>query len=555
MPASFDIWKVVAGIAIFMLGMHFLEEALHRLTSRSFKLFLKKHTSNRIKAIAAGTLVTGILQSSSVVNLLILAFVGTGTIKMQHALAIILGANLGSTLCNWVIATIGFQLNIESFALPVTGIAGILVVLLNKESRWHTWSKLLLGLGWLFLGLAFMKAGMEAVVQQIDLGAYSRYPAILFLLIGVVMTALIQSSSATVAIVLSALHAGAINLFTATAIVLGAETGTSLKLLLVSVKGLAVKKRVAWGNLLFNVIPGFLLLFLLAPVNYLITRVLKIENPLIAVVFFQTLVNVIAIVLFYPFLGRFAKFLEKRFMGNDSNSLFIHDANVADGELGMAALEKETGYLIYYVSVFALGAFDKPVPALKGLLVNKDLIAKSTKGKYAYIKQLYGRMNEFCIQLRNSVTDEDARSRLQQLVTVSRNAMYAAKSIKDTLADIDQLKNSSNNIKYNFYQYTGDLVGGFYEKLMELLANEKDTRGFERLTSIYKSVQDAYTRNLQNLYKEAVTKQLSETEFSTLINFNRETYTSFQSAVFAVKDFVLTNKESNYFDGLPGFIR
>lgn len=555
MLGSFNVWKVVAGIAIFMLGMLFLEEALHKLTSRPFKLFLRKHTSNKIKAIAAGTLITGIVQSSSIVNLMILAFAGTGIIKMQNALAIILGANLGSTVSNWIVATVGFQLNIESFALPVTGIAGILVVLLNKETRWHTWSKLLLGFGFLFVGLAYMKTGMEEVVKHIDLGAYTRYPAILFLLIGVVMTALIQSSAATVAIVLSALYVGAIDMHTAMPIVLGAETGTSLKLLLVSVKGPAVKKKVAWGNLLFNLIPGCLLLFLLEPINHFITHTLHIHNNLIALVFFQTLVNLSGIVLFFPFLGRFSAYLDKRFADTGTGTLFIQQVNVADTELAMTALEKETRYFFSYVSIFTLTAFDKAVPAPGKELGNRDFLTKGIHEKYEYIKQLHGRMNEFCIRLANNVTDPDTTISLQQLVAVSRNTMYAAKNIKDALPDIDQLKNSSNNIKYHFYHHAGDLVAGFYEKLSPLVFNEKNSSAFETLTGIYRSVQDAYTVNLQNLYREAGTHQLSEVEFSTLINFNRETHTSLKSAIFAVKDLVLTSSEADYFDDLPGFIR
>ena len=122
-----------------MLGMNFLEEGLHNLAGRPFKLFLKKQTSHKLRAIAGGAIVTGLLQSSSIVNLIVLAFVGAGVIQMQNALAVILGANLGSTFCSWIIATVGFEFNIESFALPIAGISGIAMLLTNKESRWNHW--------------------------------------------------------------------------------------------------------------------------------------------------------------------------------------------------------------------------------------------------------------------------------------------------------------------------------------------------------------------------------------------------------------------------------
>src|SRR5574338_653367 len=200
-----DKWKMLAGVAIFMLGMNFLEDGLSHLIGRPFKLFLKKQTSNRIKAVAGGTIAAGILQSSSVVNLMVLAFVGTGVIGMKNALAIILGANLGTTISSWIVATIGFQFSIENFALPLTGIFGILMMLSDKESRFRHWCQMILGFSFLFVGLNFIREGFENAVLHLDLGRLNQQPAILFVLAGFLITAVIQSSSATVAIVLSAL--------------------------------------------------------------------------------------------------------------------------------------------------------------------------------------------------------------------------------------------------------------------------------------------------------------------------------------------------------------
>jgi len=100
MLESIDIWKMLAGIAIFLLGIKFLEESLQELAGRRFKLFLKKQTQNKLKAIGGGAVVTAVLQSSSIVGLMVLAFAGAGIIHMQNALAIILGANLGTTISN-----------------------------------------------------------------------------------------------------------------------------------------------------------------------------------------------------------------------------------------------------------------------------------------------------------------------------------------------------------------------------------------------------------------------------------------------------------------------
>jgi phosphate:Na+ symporter len=538
-----------------MLGMNFLEEGLGQLVGRPFKLFLKKQTSNHIKAVAGGTVVAGILQSSSVVNLMVLAFVGTGVIGMKNALAIILGANLGTTLSSWIVATIGFQFGIEKFALPLTGIFGILMILSDKESRFRQWCRLVLGFSFLFVGLNYIREGFENAVLHLNLGLLNQQPAILFVLAGFFITALIQSSSATVAIVLSALYAHAIGLFTATAIVLGSEAGTAVKLLLASVKGTASKKRVALANFLFNVINVLLIFIFLVPVNRLITEVVGIKDHLIALVFFQSFVNLIGIFLFLPFLNRLGMLLEKRFTRPDKETLFIHKVKAADRELALVALEKETRHFIYHVVRFVLDAFDREPAHSNDLELYRDFESKNMMGKYEFIKQLHGELYNYAIEMESFNTDKEFSVRLEQLISTSRNTMYAAKNLKDALPDIDQLKKSSNDMKYGFYNLTSDKIAAFYEAVIHLLTSKGQHNYFEPLSALYKSVQVEYSGTLKNLYQKEYVKHVNEVEFSTLFNFNREMYTLEKSVLFALKDLLLTEKESEYFDELPGFIR
>jgi len=555
MPVSFDIWKLLAGIAFFLLGMNFLEEGLKQLAGRPFKLFLRKQTSNKFKAITGGTIVTGILQSSSVVNLMILAFVGAGVVTMQNALAVILGANLGSTFANWIIATIGFEFNIESFALPIAAVSGISMMLSNKEGRLHQWCRLLFGFSFLFIGLGYMKSGIENSIQQLNLSLLNQQPAIVFLLIGLLITSLIQSSSATVAIVLSALHANAISLFAATAIVLGSEIGTTIKLVLASVKGIAAKKRVALGNLLFNTINTGIIFIFLLPLNRFITGVVGIKDNLLALVFFQSLVNLAGIILFYPFLGVFGRFLEKLFVNTDREALFIHKVKVSDSELAIAALEKETNHFIYHLAFFTLNVFGKSLWTLKKVQLSKDFESKPPMEQYEYIKHLHGQIRNYSIQLQNVLNDKETSLRINQLISSARNTMYAAKNIKDTLPDIEQLKGSSNDVKYAFYRKTGQAISAFYEKVIHFLERNELQLSFEKLVDLYKSMQEEYKKMLEELYNKGFEKNLNEIEFSTIMNFNREMYTSEKSVVFALKDYLLHEKEASYFEDLPGFIR
>lgn len=554
MHISPDIWKSLAGIAIFLLGMNFLEEGLRHLAGRPFKLFLKKQTSNKIKGIVGGAVVTGILQSSSIVNLMVLAFVGSGVIQMQNALAIILGANLGTTLSSWIVATVGFNFNIESFALPVAGLSGIVMMLVNKESRWYQWGKLLFGFSFLFVGLNYIRTGIEGTVQQVDPGLLHEQPAIVFFLIGLLITSLIQSSSATVAIVLSALHVNAISLFAATAIILGSEIGTTIKLVLASVNGIADKKRVALGNLLFNLISTTIIFIFLFPVNRFITDVIEIKDNLIALVFFQSLVNVISIFLFYPFLGVFGRFLEKRFTGDNSESLFISKMPVTDTELAVETLEKQTRHFIFHTLNFTAGAFETENKIPEEIL-SKNFRRKTLKEKYEYIKIMHGDIHGFSVRLQNTATLKNETLRIGQMVSCVRNCMYAAKNIRDALHDIEQLRNSSNDTKYNFYIRTKDKIISFCNQVYSILQQQDTAKNFEDITGAFRATQQEYTESLQELYKEGMAKHVNQTEISTLINFNREMYTAFKSFIFALKDFLLDPQQAGYFEDLPGFIR
>lgn len=556
MTVTIDIWKLLAGIAIFLLGMKFLEESLQQMAGRPFKLFLKKQTSSKPKAILGGALVTGIMQSSSIVNLMVLAFVGANVIQMQSALAVILGANLGSTFTNWIIATIGFKFNIDSISFPLTGVFGIMMLLSNKESRWHQWSSFLFGFGFLFVGLNYIKTGVEDTVKLIDLSSLQHYPSIVFLLVGFFITSLVQSSSVTVAIVLSALYANAIGLYDATAIVLGSEVGTTIKLVLASVNGLPVKKRVALGNFLFNIITALLVFIFLMPVNRFITEVMAIKDNLIALVFFQSLVNIVCIILFYPFLHVLGKFLQKRFIVTDDETLFIHKANVNDTELAIVALENEVKYFILHSIKFTRDVFERPEDKMLKEAIRKNNHQNNLMEHYEYLKHLHGEIHGFSVRLQNKITDDkEITQRLEQLIAANRNTMYAAKSIKDTLPDIVQLRNSSNDIKYGFYMDTAEKVDPFCKNITTLLLKPKTLSGFDELSEIYKSVTGSYATILHQLYKENIEGQLSEIEISTLINFNREMYTAYKSYVFAIKDFLLNENQAAYFDELPGFIR
>src|SRR5688572_26974838 len=163
-----DTWEFLAGLGLFLYGMTLLEKVLKNLSGRSFKLFLAKYTQRLPYAITGGVLITGLVQSSSVVSLLVLALVEAGTITFRNALGIILGANVGSTFTSWIVATIGFKIEIERYALLVIGVFALAMFFFPDQKRLFNYFRLFFSLGILFLGIGFMKTSSEYFVDNLD---------------------------------------------------------------------------------------------------------------------------------------------------------------------------------------------------------------------------------------------------------------------------------------------------------------------------------------------------------------------------------------------------
>ncbi|HMO33311.1 MAG TPA: Na/Pi symporter [Lacibacter sp.] len=554
MPVTFEYWKLLAGAAIFLLGINLLEEALKMLTGRRFKLFLKKQTGHKLKAIAGGTVVTAFMQSSSVVNLLVLSMVGAGILKMQNALAVMLGSNLGTTFTGWVVATFGFKFNIEAFSLPLLAVAGLLVMVARPQSTLFYWCRFFIGFAFLFLGLDYMKTGMVGFVEQTDLSRFAGYPLLFFVGVGLVLTALVQSSSVTIALTLSALHARAIDLPMAAAIVLGAEIGTTLKLALASVQGVAAKKRVALGNILFNTINTVLILLLLRPVLYLITDLMGMHDSLYALVFFQSFLNLTGILLFLPFLNIFGRFLENRFRDEPATE-YLHKISVQDSDLATEALENETRHFVHHFLAFGSKALALAPGNVATHPSNGHFEKKNTAEMYATMKALYGELHAFYIRLQNTMTRPAETQRIDQLSTCIRNVMYAAKSLKDALPDMDQFRQSSNDVKFGFFQLLQERMRQLVSTSAGLLQNENKEACFLHLSELYKQVQADYAGELRQLYQDQVLLRLTKEELTTLLNLNRALVTSSKSLIFGLKDLLLTHSQAAYFEELPGFIR
>lgn len=550
------IFKLAAGIGLFLFAMYLIEESLKNLSGRKFKLFLQRTTKNRIGAVAGGAIVTGVLQSSSMVSLMVLAFVGAGVFTMRNAMSIILGANLGTTLDSWVVATLGFKVNIEVAAYPAVFVGGMLLILFGNRKAIKYISYFLFGFGLLFIGLSFMKSAMEEQVKVFDFSQYADMSLAAFLLIGFIITSLVQSSSVTMALTLSALHAGVIGFAPAAALVLGSETGTSIKILVASIGGIASKKRVALGNFLFNVFLTVLAFSLLKPILLLITDLLNIKDPLIGLVTFSTLINLGSIAIVLPFLGPFVKLLEKFFKNSDATATsFIRHADIEEPETALDLFRKETEYFIHNSILFNLTLFEIDVktlcehPDFRPINDERKFFSKSPEEKYEFLKQLQGELQTFYLSLRTKVQGEEY-AQLNQLISSVRSCMHSVKSMKDVASNIDSLRRSSTDITYNFFVRQRSETEDLYQQLNELI-EYKPKPYFEKLQSIFTVIQDNYSSALNDFYRDAQDAPVEDLEMTTTLNFNRELFTSNKAMLMSVKDFMLEEKEGEDFNEIP----
>ena len=550
------ILKLSAGVGLFLFAMYLVEESLKNLSGRNFKLFLQRITKNNIGAVAGGTIVTGILQSSSMVSLMVLAFVGAGVFSMKNAMAIILGANLGTTIASWLVATLGFKTDIEVIAYPAVCLGGFLLILLGNRKTIKYISFFLLGFGLMFIGLSFMKTAMETQVHYFDFSQYASKPLLIFLIIGFLITLVVQSSSVTMALTLSALNAGAIGFPMAAAIVLGSETGTIIKIVLSAIGGNASKKRVALGNLLFNIFITAIAFVLLRPIILLITDIIKIKDPLIGLVTFSSLINLLAIVLFLPVLDLFTTFLERFFKNTGgSTAAFINHASIAEPETALDLFRRETRYFIHNSMLFNLELFKIQAHELdqeiKYQEINdkRNFDSKTTEEKYEFLKQLQGELQAFYLKLRAKL-NSDENSELNQLISAVRSSMHAVKSIKDIGSNITNLSSSSKEIKYQFFLHHKKETEELYLKLNMFLNTDKKS-GFEELKTLFDTIQKNYTSALNTFYTEAQLAPIEDIDITTVINFNRELFTSNKAMLMTVKDILLDEKQAQNFNEIP----
>jgi len=365
---------MTGGLCMFLYGMKLMSDGLQKSAGERMRKAVNFMTSNRFVGVLTGFLVTAIVQSSSAVSVMVISFVTAGLLSLTQSIGVLFGANIGTTLTAWIVSLIGFKISIDSLAIPAIGI-GFILNAINWKHK--SIGEFLLGFGFLFLGLFYLSDGIGQIkfdAHAIEVFKNMGFTAVLIAFgTSFVMTLIINSSTAAVAMIIIMAGSNIITYEMAAGMILGANIGTTTDGILASIGGPADSKRAALSHVLFNVVLACWALPLLVPVLKLVD-ILVIGDPL-AVVYnsegqiidnpaigfhlamLHTMFKVLNTILFLPFVKHYAKLLtlmirDKKIVVKDDRYKFayISTAIANAPELNILRAEKEISDMAGIVS-------------------------------------------------------------------------------------------------------------------------------------------------------------------------------------------------------------
>lgn len=280
----FQILQLIGSLGIFLYGMKVMSEGLQKIAGDRLRNFLSAMTSNRVFGIFTGLLITILVQSSSATTLMVVSFANAGLVTLGQAISVIMGANIGTTVTAWVISLFGFKIDIATYAVPIVALS--IPFIFSSKSNRKSWGEFIIGFAFLFIGLQYLKDSVpdlknhpQALEFLKDYASGGFGSTILFMFIGTILTVVVQSSSATVAITLIMCSKGWISFELATAMVLGENIGTTITANIAAIGANVTARRTAIAHLLFNVFGVLFALIFFTPFIKLVVHIISNYGP------------------------------------------------------------------------------------------------------------------------------------------------------------------------------------------------------------------------------------------------------------------------------------
>ncbi len=477
--------EIAAGVAIFLFGMVALEEGFKAFSGGALERILKKSTSNIAKSTTFGFVATALMQSSSLVSVLTISFLGAGLIELVQGIGIIYGANIGTTTGAWLMAGFGLKVKISAYAMPMLVFGVILIFQKSKSLRGLGY--ILTGLGFLFLGIHYMKDGFEAFKNTIDLKDFA-VPGfkglLIFIGVGILATVVMQSSHATIILVIAALAAGQITYENGLALTIGANIGTTITAIIGSLSSNIEGKRLAGAHFIFNVTTAIIAVALINPIISIVGSISDIlgiapDNHTLRLAVFDSFFKIMGVVIMLPFTSKLVWFLEnfiKSAVQNEtditvSKNRYLNDSALELPQTAMRALIKETQHL--YDNAFEIIAHGLNLKKsnILSTMSLEDVIKDNYKDKpinidtfYNYkIKNLYGEIIDFSTKAQSSMEESDIKL-LYKVKLANRDIVEAIKDTKHLQKNLSKYLKSSNT-------YIKEEYENIRKRLTELLRN------------------------------------------------------------------------------------
>lgn len=392
---------IAAGIAILLFGMVLLEEGFKGFTKGPLQNLLKKATDKLYKSIFAGAFVTAIIQSSSLVSVIAISFISAGLISLSGGIGLIFGANIGTTATAWLVAGFGLHIKISALAMPML-IFGIIFSFQKKRQSLKGFGNVLSGLGFFFLGIHFMKEGFDVFKAYIDLSQYAVegfLGVLIYTGLGIAITTILQSSSATLALILTALAAGQIEYENALALAVGANIGTTITAVLGSLGSNVAGRRLAGAHFIFNFSTGFIAVIFIIPLAMLVNELARLfgidaTNFTLKLALFHTIFNVLGLLIMLPLIKHMERFLNRfiteKETKNSNAPIFLNPQVLEFPQATISAIINETKDLykhgVFEIIAHAINIHREDILSDKKL---KTIVEKSHKDFETDIDQLY----------------------------------------------------------------------------------------------------------------------------------------------------------------------
>ncbi len=542
--------------------MNVFEDAVRFLGGSRLKSIIKKYTDTGWKSIFTGFWTTSLLQSSTLLSLLILAFAGAGILTLKSSIWLIFWANIGSPVLPLLVAIIWFgEFQISAFALPLIAIWGIALVFVSKE-KYQQIAKLLVGFWLLFLGLDFMQESVAALQSQLDLETYKNLSLWGFGLLGIIATIVIRSSGAIGIMTLAALSSGVITFPAAVAIGMGWNIGTTFTAVISSFGGNRVKRQIAASHVLFNVLSGIIGVIFFWQYIWFTNEVLWFrDNPIMGNAVLNVVFNASTVILFWFFLSPFTKLVERITPARKEKSqqLKVLDATITwqsnaiwFASAKLYALHEDCKFLIDHVATYNAYLFWRNMQQLHEVGEKTDPVSwdkNAHREMYAQMKWITDIMYEHLLPLKQEKLPPEVRKMSEQVEVTISNAYKSSKSIKNIYRDVQNLKWADNHTLKEIYSAFSHQAKELYLHVAAITDREHTIENFEELKEVVAKI-TKYHYGFVEMISKIVSKKegLEDIDVPSLININHYVYQSAKTLVRAIQHTYLNEEEGEAFE-------